>query len=171
MSQIRKKQIKMRPKIYFVAGSVLLGIGMAGIIVLTAFFSNLIFFRLRIHQPFSFFALGRPGLKPFLLTFPWWPLFLAIGGIAGGSILLKKYDISYKKSFWVLVITLISFSLFFGFILSKSRFNQRAQRLKHFKRFYKEGLTDKEKEILKERFKKINRRPPFNERKIPLPLY
>lgn len=171
MKQIKKKQIKMRPKLYFVIGSVLLGIGMAGIFLLTAFFSNLILFRLRVHQPFSFFALGRPGLRPFLLTFPWQALLLTIGGVISGSILLKKYDVSYKKSFKGLIITLITVVLVLCYLLSKTRVNQSMQRVKRLKPFYQNNLTEDEKQILKEQFKKINRKPPFNERKSSPLLY
>lgn len=97
MKEIRQKKVKMRPRIYFIAGSLLLSIGLAGTTILAIFFINLVLFRLRIHQPFGFLILGRPGLRPFLLTFPWLSLLVALGGIIGGRALLKKYDISYKK--------------------------------------------------------------------------
>lgn len=168
MKQIKKRKLKMRPKIYFVAGSLLLGIGLAGTTMLAIFFVNLVLFKLRIHRPFGFLILGRSGLRPFLLTFPWLSLLAALGGIIGGRALLKKYDISYKKSFWGLMIGLIALVLVLAFLLSRTGINEKMKRVPRLKRFYQSQLTDKEKQILREKIGKIREGRKQHERKKPL---
>lgn len=138
MEKIEKEEIKMRPKAYFVLGSLFLGIGLAGATLLAIFFINLVLFRLRVHAPFGYLRFGFPGLRPFLTNFPWAILLLAIGGIAGGIYLLKKYEISYKKSFVGIVIVLITFVFVAGFILDRVGLNRRAQEIKPLHRFYRQ---------------------------------
>lgn len=136
MTQIHKKKVKMKPRSYFIIGSFLLGIGLTGVLVLTIFFVNLMTFRLRTHNPFSYLWFGHSGLKPFLVVFPWWPLLLIVGGFAGGIILLKRHDISYKKGFLVLIIGLIISISTLGFLLDKMNFNGRTKRLKPLRPLY-----------------------------------
>jgi len=144
MTKIRKKRIRMRPKVYFVAGSVLLGLGMAGAVILAILFFNLFFFKLRMHSPFGYLLFGRPGISPFLHIFPWLPFLLAVFGILGGGFLLKKYEISYKKSFWSLVISLLVMILVFGFLLSQSGLNRRAGNLPPLRPFYEQRFINED---------------------------
>ena len=130
MKQIHEKQLKIRPRIYFVAGSLLLGFGLAGTIAVAVFFINLFLFRVRTHGPFDYLWFGRFGLRPFLSIFPWIPFLIAIAGIFGGLILLKRYDISYKKNFWGLVISLVTFILVVGFFLDRVGFNEKLEGLR-----------------------------------------
>jgi len=125
MEQIHKGQVKMHPHIYFVIGSLLLGIGLAGAVASTILFINLALFRLRTHAPFGFLRFGEFGLRPFFATFPWLPLFVAAIGFAGAAILLRHYEISYKKGFVGLVVGLLALVLTTGLLLDSAGFNER----------------------------------------------
>lgn len=140
MQEIKKRQIKMRPRIYFVMGSMLLGIGLAGAVLAATFFTNFFFFKLRAHSPFGYLRMGRSGLRFFLLFFPWWPLLVAAAGILGGLALLRRYEISYKKSFFLLVIVFLTFILASGFLLHSFGFNERAARMKHLRPLYRQQM-------------------------------
>lgn len=129
MRQIHKEKVKMRPQIYFLAGSFLLGIGLVAAVMGAVLFVNLVFFRMRVHAPFGFLWFGRFGFRPFLATFPWLPLGIAVGGILGGITLLRRYDISYKKSFLGLIIALIVLVLTLGFVLDYTGFNERVEKI------------------------------------------
>ncbi len=129
MGSIKKKKIKMRPKFYFVAGSILLGAGLALAIITAILFLNFTIFRFRVHTPLAYLRFGRLGLTPFLLNFPIIPIILSIIGIIAGITLIKKYDISYKKNYLGIVVGLFSFVAILGFFLEKTGFNERiAQR-------------------------------------------
>jgi len=54
MKKIESDTVSMKPKVYFIAGSVLTGIGFTGVFLASLFFFHLVFFRLRIHQPVGF---------------------------------------------------------------------------------------------------------------------
>ncbi len=161
----------MRPRIYFVLGSILLGLGLAGTVACSAFFINLILFTFKTHHPFVFLILGRHGLRPFLLTFPWLPFLVAFLGIWGGSRLLKKYDISYKKNFWGLVIVLLIAILVLGFLIHRSNINPRLGKIRPLRGFYQSQLPEEEKQMFREKIRQLQPSPPFSERGRPPFLY
>ncbi|PIS09113.1 hypothetical protein COT75_03135 [Candidatus Beckwithbacteria bacterium CG10_big_fil_rev_8_21_14_0_10_34_10] len=171
MKKIKAKKVVMKPRVYFILGSVLLGVGMAGLVMATVFFINLVLFRLRFDRPFAFMALGRPGLRPFFLIFPWLPLLVSIAGVVGGCQLLKKYDFSYKKSFLGIFIALVVLVLTLGFVLSRTKVNERILRERRFRPLYQSGLPDREKQILRDKVRLIEKRPFNNERRTPPFLY
>ena len=125
MEQVHEGRVKMRPRLYFVVGSLLLGGGFVGAIMLSIFFFNLSFFGLRTHGPLGYLWFGEFGIRPFLATFPWLPLLLAVGGVVGGIMILRHYEVSYKKSFWGLAIGLVSLILVSGLLLDVLGFNER----------------------------------------------
>lgn len=98
MSQITEGRIKMRPRWMFLAGSAAMALGMIGVIILSVFFVSLTAFSLRTHGP-----MGAIRFEQLLQSFPWWAPILAIIGITVGAWLLKRYDVSYKTNFRLLV--------------------------------------------------------------------
>lgn len=140
MTQIDKGGVKMRPRLYFVLGSILLGIGLGMAVVLGAFFFNLAFFRLRVHEPLGFLWFGQPGLRPFIFTFPWFRLLLAFIFIVLGIILLRRYEISYKKSFLALAISLAILVFTTGFLIDRIGFNEQVRRVPPMQPFYHNGF-------------------------------
>jgi hypothetical protein len=125
MSEIKEKHIHMRSKLYFVLGSLVLGIGMTGALLTALFFIAILSFRLRVYGSLGFLWFGQFGLRPFLMTFPWIPLIIGIAGIAGGVALLKRYEFSYKRSFISIAIVVIAIVLSLGFFLDQFVFDER----------------------------------------------
>jgi len=136
MQEIKKKNVKMKPRIFFVISSLLLSFGLFLSIALASFLINLISFRLRVHAPFQYLRFGRPGYLPFLHVFPWPMLILAIASIVIGIVIIRKYDISYKKSFWGIAIGLIVFAIIFGLIIDKTGINERASKFPPMREMY-----------------------------------
>jgi hypothetical protein len=136
MNQIHREQVKMRPRLFFIAGSLFLGSGLAGAVVLATLFINLAFFRMRVHEPFGYLWFGHFGLGPFLTIFPWLPFLIAVFGIMGGLALIRHYDISYKKSFLGLGIGLVALVLTTGFLLDQIGLNERVERLAPLRPLY-----------------------------------
>ncbi|MFA6294897.1 MAG: hypothetical protein WC666_00545 [Candidatus Paceibacterota bacterium] len=102
MDQIHEDKIKMRPKIYFVAGSILTFIGLVSSVVVSVFLVGLIRFSLRTHGPMASYRLDQ-----ILSIFPWWAPILAIVGLIVGIWLLRKYDFSFKVNFKLIIIGFI----------------------------------------------------------------
>jgi len=138
LKEIKSHELKMRPKIYFVVGSALLGLGLSSSILLAIFFVSATFFRLRIHGPLGYLIFGEFGLRPFIGLFPWIPATVSVLLIFLGIQLLKKYDISYKKNFLVLAIGIITSIIIFSLILDRAGIGERAQEIKPLRPIFKE---------------------------------
>ena len=102
MEQIHEKDIRMKPRYYFIFGTLLLFISMVLTIIGSVFLLSLTRFALRTHGP-----MGQYRLDQLLSSFPWWAPLLAIAGLVLGILLLKKYDFSYKQNFNLLAIIFI----------------------------------------------------------------
>ncbi|MFC1710165.1 hypothetical protein ACFL0F_00700 [Patescibacteria group bacterium] len=108
MKDIKADKVKMKPKVYFILGSVILGVSLAFLILFTSFFIHLLMYRVRVNTPQAFLGFGRMGLTPFLLNFPWIQLGLVAGGLIIGLYLLKRYDFSYKRNIWVITLVVVT---------------------------------------------------------------
>ena len=97
MEKVRSNEIAMKPRWYFVAGSILMVAGLAACSVAAVFMMNLTLFLLREHGP-----RGEWRLQQMLESFPLWIPILAVVGVVAGVWLLKKYDFSYKYNFWLI---------------------------------------------------------------------
>ncbi len=108
MDQIHNEKIKMRPKIYFVIGSILTFVGLVSSVVFSVFLVGLTRFSLRSHGPMSNYKLDQ-----IISNFPWWAPVLAIIGLIIGIQLLRRYDFSFKTNFKLIIVGFI-FSIFVG---------------------------------------------------------
>ncbi len=137
MAQIRKEKITMKPKIFFVLGSLLLGLGITSFILFATFFFNHAFYRLRTSGSLGFLRFGQSGFSPFWNTFPLISLLISFVAILGGVFLLKKYKISYKKNFLLLSLTVLFGAILVGLFIDLSGFNEKVSQ----QRFAQRGIV------------------------------
>ncbi|KKP40712.1 MAG: hypothetical protein UR29_C0001G0120 [Candidatus Woesebacteria bacterium GW2011_GWC2_33_12] len=104
MSKIKTGQIKMKPRWYFTLGSLALIFGLASSYIVTIFSIRIFMFSIKAHGP-----MATVRFQQIISDFPIWAPIVAIIGIVVGIIMLKKYDFSYKKNFYLIII---------GFIIS-----------------------------------------------------
>lgn len=102
----------MKPRWYFILGSLGVFVGLMGIAIVSTFLVSLIAFSLRAHGP-----MGDQRFQQLLQGFPWWALGVALGGIVSGVFLLKKFDFSYKKNFPIIILIFIGSILIAGFAI------------------------------------------------------
>ena len=131
MSQVKSGQITMKPRWYFVIGSLLLFGGVVALSVGAVFLVNLTVFSLRSHGPMASWR-----LQLMLESFPWWAPALAATGVILGVNLLKKYDFSYKKNFKLIIISFVLAVLATGFMLDKLGLNDYWQRRGRMRQIY-----------------------------------
>lgn len=103
MDQIKDNKVAMRPKWYFIFGSILIFLGLLSSVISSVFLLSLTKFILRSHGP-----MGEYRLEQLLESFPLWAPILALVLLIIGIYLLKKYDFSYRKNFLFIVISLIT---------------------------------------------------------------
>jgi hypothetical protein len=143
MKKIHDENVHMKPKMYFIAGSTLLGFGTAGGLVVAGFFTHVILYRVRFEEAFEYLGFGTPGIQPFVLIFPWKPFFIAIGGLLGGLVLLRNYDFSYKRNITGLVVATIFFILAMAAILDNLSASGRLQNVWVLENMYESSHSQK----------------------------
>lgn len=131
MNKITSGQVSMKPRWYFVLGTALSVIGLAALSVASIFLTNLIMFWIRRRGPMAGWR-----LQMMLENFPVWIPILAIGGIVGGVWLLKKYDFSYKKNFYGIVVGFIAAIIIAGLAIDILGLNDLWSRKGMMRRFY-----------------------------------
>lgn len=118
MTEIRQNKLKMKPRAYFVIGSLLTLTGLMFSIATSVFFLGLTRFAFRGRG-----FIGRYRLDIWLDNFPWWAPVLGILGLAAGIYILKKYDFSYRKNFLHIVILFVISVLLAGWIIDLTGLN------------------------------------------------
>lgn len=118
MKKIHTEHIKMRPKAYFILGSILTFIGLVASILTSIFLFSLLRFSLRSHGP-----MGEYRWEQLTSSFPWWAMFVAFFGIIIGIWCLRQYDFSYKKDIRIVILGFILAIIVSGWILDMTGLN------------------------------------------------
>jgi len=113
MEKIGRDEIKMRPRMFFIAGSLLVFLGLVASVVVSVFLVSLIQFSLRVHGP-----MGQYRFDQMTASFPWWAIVAAIGGLAIGVFLLRKYEFVYKHNKQMIMLGFILAIIFAGIIIN-----------------------------------------------------
>ncbi len=123
MDKIHNNEIKMKPKAYFIVGSVFAFAGLIASIVTSVFLIGLIRFSLRTHGP-----MGQYRLDNMLSNFPWWTTLFAILFLLAGILIMRKYDFSYKVKPLHLIIGLIFAVIVAGWMIDLTGINDSLSR-------------------------------------------
>lgn len=118
MLQIDRDHIAMKPRWYFIFGSISLAMGIIGSAILSTFLVSFVSFSLKTHGP-----MGEIRYQQLASNFPWWAPIIAIVGLIVGIMLLKKYDFSYRKNFPLMIIVFIVVVLFSGWLIDYFEMN------------------------------------------------
>ena len=133
MAKVESNEITIKPRWYFIFGSLLTITGLAGFSLGAVFLTNLTLFLLRRHGP-----MGQWRLELMLNSFPWWIPVLAIFGLIIGIWLLNKYDFSYKKNFWLIISGFIVSIVLVAFLVDYLGLNDVWSRQGPMRRFYQQ---------------------------------
>lgn len=131
MNKITSGQVSMKPRWYFILGTTFSIVGLMALSVVSIFLTNIMMFWIRRRGP-----MAEWRLQMMLENFPIWIPILAVGGIVGGVWLLKKYDFSYKKNFYGIVIGFIASIIVAGFAIDMLGLNDLWSRKGMMRKFY-----------------------------------
>lgn len=118
MNQIEQGKIKMKPRVYFIVGSILTIIGLVSSLIVSIFLFGLIRFSLRTHGP-----MGEYRLDQIMSNFPWLTIVFAIVGLVLGVWLIRQYDFSYKIKTWFVVMGFILAVMVVGWVIDSVGIN------------------------------------------------
>ncbi len=133
MSRIKREHITMKPRWYFIVGSLAMVLGIIGLSVVSIFFVNIIVFSLRTHGP-----MGAIRYQQLLSSFPWWAPMLVVIGLGFGIWMLKKYDFSYRKNFLLVILGFITAVIISGILIDYLGINKFLLRQGQMRRFYQQ---------------------------------
>ncbi len=131
MEKVKSNEISMKPKWYFVVGSILTVTGLVGFSIGAVFLTNLTLFLLRRHGP-----MGQWRLEQLLTSMPIWIPILAVVCIVIGIWLLRKYDFSYKENFKLIIFGFILSVVLAAFVIDQLGLNDTWSRQGPMRRFY-----------------------------------
>ncbi len=134
MSRIDREKITMKPRWYYVVGSLAMAIGLFGSAIISVFLVSLISFSLRPHGP-----MGEVRYQQIISSFPWWAPIIAVAGLGLGIWLLHKYDFSYKKNFLFIIIAFIVVIILSGYFIDYFGIDTSWARSGPMMRFYQQG--------------------------------
>lgn len=112
MVQIHDKNIKMKPRIYFIIGSLLTFAGLISSVVVSVFLFGLIRFSLRSHGPMSNYRLDQ-----MLSSLPWWTPVFAVSSLILGILLIRRYDLFFKINSKIFITVFILSIIVGGWII------------------------------------------------------
>lgn len=115
MGKIKENKISMKPKSYFVLGSIFTFVGLIASIISSIFLISIINFLLKEHGPMGDFRLSQ-----ILSSFPWWLPVLAIAALIFGIWNLLKYDFSYKTNYLLIVLGFVIAIIIAGWAIDKT---------------------------------------------------
>lgn len=124
LEKIKNKEVKMRPKFYFVLRTTLYILGIILTFLFAIFLASFIVFSLQISGASQFPALGLRGLIPFLVAFPWALVIFALIFIMILEIFAKKFSVVYKKPLLYSVLGIIAFVLLVSFVIANTPFHR-----------------------------------------------
>ena len=134
MKKIKNEKITMRPKWYFWLGSAILFIAIVSLMIVTVFLISLVTFSLRNRGG----PMAIVRYQQIVSNFPWWAVVVSILGLISGITLLKKYDFSYKKNFWLVAGGFVLAVILAGILIDILGFDNIWIRRGPMKKFYQQ---------------------------------
>ena len=107
MKKIKDEKINFHSKYIFLAQKLGLGGGLTLSLLLAILFLNLAFFTMKVSGGLEFLSFGRMGILAFLESFPYHWILMGLVFFVVASMILSRYDISYKKPFKRLLAALL----------------------------------------------------------------
>lgn len=128
MGKIKSGQVKLRSKYVFLAEKLGLGTAFALSVLLSILFFNLILFYLKETDNLKYLSFGKFGIFAFLESFPYLLIIVFIILIVLSGYLLTRSDVSYKKPFGYLAVSMAVIIMILGAVLTYTNLGQVLER-------------------------------------------
>ncbi|MBI2601391.1 hypothetical protein HYW42_05590 [Candidatus Daviesbacteria bacterium] len=136
MSEIKSKNLRMRPLIYFQSLDFSTKLLLAALLLTAAVLLNISIFKFRIYAPFEFLKFGDLGLRAFLGTIPWNMMAGALVSAATLMWFVKKFHILYRRQFSHLAFGMVVLVTIGGTVIDQTGINHKLKREGSFPNIY-----------------------------------
>ncbi len=123
LNKIKSKEVKMRPKYYFILRTVLTALSIFIVTLFVLYLISFIIFTLRASGIWFLPEFGFSGLKVFLTLLPWVLILIAVILIITLEIFAKRFAFVYRKPIFYSILVIIIFVLLGSFIIGKTQFH------------------------------------------------
>ena len=120
LGKIKRRQIKMKPKIHFIFGTTLLVLGVLVLILFIPYLISLIVFSLRVSGVLFLPKFGLPGMSILLSSLPWLLILITTFLILLLEIFARKFTFVYRKPAIYSLIAIIVIIFTGIFIIEKT---------------------------------------------------
>ncbi len=135
ITKIKREAVTIRPRWHFAVGALLSAIGVTLSAALSLIAIHLL--RFRLTHP----GIGASRKLDFILNnLPWYIPALAVIGLVGGYLLLRRYDFSYRKNFGYIILASILGLVIGSYALSSLRIDDFLSRRGYFRQIYQNQL-------------------------------
>jgi hypothetical protein len=120
---IKRGEVTMTSRTYFtlrLVGAVAIAIG---ILLITIFIFNFLYFSIHVSSHDTLLQFGPRGLEFFALLFPWHLLVIDVGLIILLQWLLRQFKSGYRIPVLYLILTLLAAAALFGLLLASTPLN------------------------------------------------
>ena len=120
LGKIKRRQIKMKPKIHFIFGTTLLVLGVLVLILFIPYLISLIVFSLRVSGVLFLPKFGLPGMSILLSSLPWLLILITTFLILLLEIFARKFTFVYRKPAIYLLISIMVIIFTGSFMIEKT---------------------------------------------------
>jgi len=120
LGKIKKGKIKMRPKMYFVLGAILLVLGFFLLVLLVPYLVSLIVFSLRVSGVLFLPKFGFSGMRTMFSSLPWLLILITISLIVLLEMFARKFTFVYRKPIIWSLLTIVGIISVGSFLISKT---------------------------------------------------
>lgn len=120
LEAIRNKEIKMKPKIYFVLKAVLAVLAIIVIALFVLYLISFIAFNMRLSGIWYLPGFGFPALRDFFILLPWLLISAALGLIIVLEIFVKHFTFAFRQPILYSLLAIIILVLLGNFIIART---------------------------------------------------
>lgn len=121
--RIKSMNIKMKPRAYFIARTLLLVLGVIVLLLFIIYLVSFIIFSLRASGLLFLPRFGILGFKMLIGPLPWFLIFLSIGLVFLLEVLAKRFSFVYRRSILYSLFAIIIIVVFAGLIVGNTSFH------------------------------------------------
>lgn len=125
LAEIHKGEVSMTPRAYFTLKLVATGAIALGVLIVSVFVFNFLYFSIRISGHGALLGFGPRGFEAFVRFFPWELFIIDVALVVLLQWLLRQFRSGYKIPVLYLLVALLVCAALLGFALEETSLNDR----------------------------------------------